>query len=318
MARAGRPVSILVYHPSEADLYAKLIQPGRHEVTLRVCGTPEAAAAAIEEAEVLYAWAFPPALLARARHLRWLQVMGAGVEWAMGPSLPRGVTVTRAPGIFGPWMVEYVLGWTLWVTQRMTTFLEARRERRWLRDVVPDRLRGKTMTVVGLGDIGRAVARAARALGVTVIGVSRSGRPTRGVHEVYTAAGLRRALAPADFVVVTVPLTPSTRGLIGRRELAAMRPTAWLMNIARGPVVDEGALLEALESRRIAGAILDVFDTEPLPAHHPLWQQPNVVITPHISGPSTPQEIAPVFNRNLLRYLAGQPLHHIVDRARGY
>jgi phosphoglycerate dehydrogenase-like enzyme len=106
--------------------------------------------------------------------------------------------------------------------------------------------------------------------------------------------------------------------MIGRRELRAMRPEAWLMNIARGPVVDEAALLDALQARRIGGAILDVFDTEPLPAHHPLWRFENVVITPHISGPSTPEELTPVFNRNLARYLAGQPLHHVVDRKRGY
>ena len=113
-------------------------------------------------------------------------------------------------------------------------------------------------------------------------------------------------------------MTPDTRGLIGADALAAMKPTAWLVNIARGAVVNEAALLEALEQRRIAGAILDVFATEPLPPHHPLWRMDNVVITPHISGPSTPEEITPVFNDNLARYLAGKPLHHVVDRMRGY
>jgi phosphoglycerate dehydrogenase-like enzyme len=129
---------------------------------------------------------------------------------------------------------------------------------------------------------------------------------------------LAQALAEADFVVLLLPLTPETRGLIGADALAAMRPTAWLVNIARGAVVDEGALLDALGQRRIAGAILDVFETEPLPPHHPLWRMDNVVITPHVSGPSTPEEIAPVFNDNLARYLAGRPLRHVVDRARGY
>jgi phosphoglycerate dehydrogenase-like enzyme len=148
--------------------------------------------------------------------------------------------------------------------------------------------------------------------------VSRSGRPVAGIERVYPARGLRTALRAADFVVVVLPLNDQTRGLIGAPELAAMRPTAWLINIGRGPVVDEGALIHALERRTIGGAILDVFAAEPLPAEHPLWRLPNVVITPHIAGPNIPEEIAPVFNENLARFLAGRPLRHAVDRTRGY
>jgi phosphoglycerate dehydrogenase-like enzyme len=118
--------------------------------------------------------------------------------------------------------------------------------------------------------------------------------------------------------VLTVPLTPATRGLIGARELAAMKPTAWLINVARGPVVDEPALVEALTARRIGGAILDVFDTEPLPPSHPFWTLDNVVVTPHISGPSVPIEIAPIFGENLRRHLSGRPLRFQVDPRRGY
>jgi phosphoglycerate dehydrogenase-like enzyme len=117
---------------------------------------------------------------------------------------------------------------------------------------------------------------------------------------------------------VLLPLTTETRGIIGAAALEAMKPSAWLINIARGAVVDESALLAALERKQIAGAVLDVFDREPLPPSHPLWKLDNVVVTPHISGPSTPDEIAPVFNDNLARYLAGRPLRHVVDRIRGY
>lgn len=317
MPRPARPVTVLVYDAVEAERYAHLLPPVRG-VTIRVARSREEAVAAIDEAEIAFAWKVPPDVWRHARRLRWLQAMGAGVDWAFVPTLPRTVVVTRAPGVFGPWMVEYVLGWCLWVTQRMAVFIEAQRERRWLRDVIPDRLGGRTLAVVGLGDIGRAIARGARALGMTVIGVSLSGRPLRGVKQVFTPDALRPALALADFAVLTVPLTRETRGLIGRRELMAMRPGAWLINVARGPVVDERALVEALQARRIGGAIVDVFGTEPLPAHHPLWRSPNAVITPHISGPSTPEELTPVFTRNLARYLAGQPLHHVVDRRRGY
>jgi phosphoglycerate dehydrogenase-like enzyme len=243
--------------------------------------------------------------------------MGAGVDWAL-PELPPAVLVTRAPGVFGAWMSEYVLGWCAWVTQRMEAYRAAQRDRRWIDAVLPQRLRGKTMTLVGVGDIGRAIARLARALGMRVIGVSRTGRRVPGLERVYRTAGLHRALAAADFAVLVVPLTPQTRRLIDAPALTAMRPEAWLINVARGPVVDEPALVQALRSRRIAGAILDVFDTEPLPDDHPLWGLDNVVVTPHISGPSTAEELTPIFNVNLARWLAGRPLAHVVDRTRGY
>jgi phosphoglycerate dehydrogenase-like enzyme len=216
-------------------------------------------------------------------------------------------------------MAEYVVGWCLWVTQRMAAYRVAQVRREWVQHVtVPERLAGKTLAIVGLGDIGRVVARAARGLGMRVVGVTRSGRPVAGVDRVLPRRALRGALGDADFVVLVVPLNDDTRGMIGAPELAAMRPTAWLLNIARGPIVDEPALLRALERRTIAGAILDVFAAEPLPATHPLWRLDNVVVTPHVAGPNVPEEIAHVFNDNLARYLAGRPLRHVVDRRRGY
>jgi len=313
------PSVVLVYHPDEAEVYARLLRPpGGHEVAVRVCATEAEAASVVGEVDVVYAWHFPPALYGKAPRLRWLQVMGAGVDWALVPELPSRVTVTRAPGIFGPWMSEYVLGWCAWVTQRMETYRAAQREQRWIGTVLPGRLRGKTLTLVGVGDIGREIARVARAVGLHVIGVSRSGERVPAVERVYRPGHLARALAAADFVVLVVPLTPKTRGLIDDAAFAVMRPDAWLLNIGRGAVVDEAALLRALQARRIAGAVLDVFPTEPLPADHPLWRLDNVVITPHVAGPSTSDEIAPVFNDNLARYLRGRPLQHVVDRGRGY
>lgn len=310
--------SILLYYPdpAEAQGYARLIKaPAPFSVA--VCSTPEEAEGHVAGAEILYAWNFPRRLLPRATRLRWVQNMGAGVERFMVPELPRRVMLTRVAGVFGPWMAEYVLGWCLWHTQRMELFRAQQRERRW-RPVDPLRLHGAELCIVGLGDIGRTIARAARSLGMRVSGVSQSGRKTPGAERVYRAREIRKALASADFVVLTVPLTPRTRGLIGTAELAVMKPSAWLVNIGRGPVVDEAALLEALAGKRLGGAILDVFDEEPLPAGHPLWGFENVVITPHISGPSTPGEIGPIFDDNLRRYLSGRPLRFLVDRRRGY
>jgi phosphoglycerate dehydrogenase-like enzyme len=311
--------TVLVYAPGagEARAYARLIRLPRRGLAVRVASAPRAAARAIGEAEILYGWGVPASLLGRAPRLRWIQSMGAGVERFLVPELPAGVVVTRAAGVFGPWMAEYTLGWCLWVTQRMEFFRSRQRARRWTY-APPGRLRGATLCVLGLGDIGRAIARLGRAFGMTVIGVSRSGRPAREADRVYGPAALRLALGRADFAVITLPLTPATRGLVGARELNAMKPGAWLVNIARGPIVDEEALVDALRRRRPGGAVLDVFGEEPLPAAHPLWSFDNAVITPHVAGPSTPEEIAPLFNDNLRRYLSGRPLRHVVDRRRGY
>jgi glyoxylate/hydroxypyruvate reductase A len=313
------PRIILVYNPwaREARTYADLIRRPRGGFVIRLASTPREAEGLIADAEVLYGWNVPGALLARARRLRWIQWMGAGVERLLVPELPPGVVVTRAAGIFGPWMAEYTLGWCLWVTQRMDTIRRQQQGRVW-KYVHPGRLRDSTLCVVGLGDIGRHIARAARAFGMRVVGVARTGRPVSSVERVYRPPALGKALGRADFAVVTVPLTPRTRGLIGARELACMKAGAWLLNIARGPVVDERALVAALRGRRLGGAVLDVFDEEPLPPGHPLWGLDNAVITPHVSGPSTPEEIAPIFNANLRRYAGGRRLLHVVDRRRGY
>jgi phosphoglycerate dehydrogenase-like enzyme len=318
MASARMPLEVLVYDPTDAARYAELIRAPRGRVTVRVASRPEEAAKHIATTDVLYAWKPPVQLYATAPRLHWLHAMGAGADWALVPELPKRVVVTRSPGVFGPWMAEYVLAWCLSVTQRMAAYRAAQARREWIQHEPPDRLAGKTIAIVGLGDIGRTVARAAAVMGMRVIGVTRSGRRVAGVERVYVRRELRRALAAADFVVLVVPLNDATRGMIGEAELAAMRESAWLINIGRGALVDDSALVRALQRRTIAGAVLDVFTTEPLPPAHPLWSLDNAVITPHISGPNLPEEIAPVFNDNLARYLSGRPLKHVVDRRRGY
>jgi phosphoglycerate dehydrogenase-like enzyme len=310
---------ILVYYPEARDAraYADLIRLPSRSFSVHVASTPEEAAGPAAEAEIFYCWGLPRRFLGQAKRLRWIQCMGAGVERLLVPELPAQVRITRAAGIFGPWMAEYSVGWCLWVTQRMRGFMASQRTRRW-EPVDPIPLRGQTLCVVGLGDIGRHIARAGRALGMRVVGVTRSGRGPREAERVYRTTARRSALARADFVVLTLPLCDDTRGLLGAAELGAMKTSAWLINIARGPIVDEAALLDALRGGRLGGAVLDVFDTEPLPSDHPFWGMDNVVVTPHISGPSTPREIGPIFADNLRRYVAGRPLRHQVDRTRGY
>ena len=318
-ARRRRP-GVLVYHPDGAEPYARFVNvPRGRDVAVHVASTEAEAAIHIAQVDAIYAWKLPPALFGKARRLRWVQVMGAGVDWVLeAPDLRRRVQVTRAPGIFGTWMSEYVMAWCGWVTQKTETYRAMQRERRWDDRVVPDKLRGRTLTLLGTGDIGGEIARVARAVGLHVVGVSRTGRRVPHVDRVHRMNNLHRALSAADFVVLVLPLTRTTRGVIDAAALAAMRPGAWLINIGRGALVDEAALLEALQSRRIAGAVLDVFATEPLPAGHPFWGMDNVAITPHISGPNIPEELALVFNDNLARFLDGRELHHVVDRKKGY
>ena len=235
--------TVLVYHADPR--YAELTRVPKRGALVCTAATPREAAEPIAEAEVLYAWKFPPQLYAKAGRLKWLQVMGAGVDWALVPELPAGVQITRAPGIFGPWMAEYVVAWCSWVTQRMRVYRDAQRQRRWLDHVLPDRLFGKTLTIVGLGDIGRDIARVARGLGMRVLGVTRRGRPVREAARVYPVSSMARALGEADFVVVLLPLTPETRGMLGEAEFRMMKPGAFFIGSSRGGIADDVALLKA-------------------------------------------------------------------------
>ena len=316
MPRQG-PVSVLVYHPEEAATYARLVRAPRGRVRVRVATTPAEAAPYLGEIDVLYTWGFPSDLLPHARRLRWVQVMGAGVDSFLDAPFPPKVILTRLEGVFGPWMTEYTFAWMLWGTQHVESLRTAQRSARW-EPIMPRLLRGRTLGLIGLGSTGRTIARAARAFSMRVIGLNRSGRRVPEVERVYRRPGVRELLRASDYVVLAAPLTPESRGIIGEAELRAMRPGAWLLNIGRGALVQEDALLRALRERWIAGAVLDVFLEEPLPPTHPFWEMPNVVVTPHISGPNDPAEIAPIFNDNLQRFLQGRPLRGRVDLRRGY
>jgi glyoxylate/hydroxypyruvate reductase A len=311
------PVSVLVYHPDEAQAYARLVRAPRGQVRLRVAATPETAMPFVEEMDVLYTWGFPTEFLPLAKRLKWIQVMGAGVNAFLDTPFPPKVVLTRVEGIFGPWMAEYAFGWLLWASQRTEALRTHQRLRRW-EPINPVLLRGKTLGVVGVGSIGRVIATVGRALQMRVIGLSRTGRRVPECDRVYRRPAFHEFLASSDYVVMVAPLTPETRGMLGEPELHAMKPEAWLVNVGRGPLIQEPALVRALQERWIAGAVLDVFAEEPLPAEHPLWGMPNVVVTPHISGPSLPDEIAPIFNENLRRFLTGRPLRGKVDIRRGY
>lgn len=281
---------------------------------------PEFFAKVIGEAEILYTYRFPHEHLAKAKRLRWIQGTGAGADQMMPfEDLPPGVLVTNAAGINAEIMADFAIALVLALHLNLRRYVDQQRERLWKR-VLAEPLTGKTLAVIGLGRIGKGVARRAKAMGMRVVGTRWSAAPVADVDAVYPPEELHRALGEADYIVLTVPLTPVTLHLIDAKALEAMRPTAYLVNVSRGRVVDEAALVEALRGRRIAGAALDVFAVEPLPGESPLWGLDNVILTPHIGGDMKDfsQRSARLFCENLGRYLRGEPLLNVVDLARGY
>lgn len=239
------------------------------------------------------------------------------------PLLRAGVSVTTVSGIHAVPIGEYVLGAMLAFAKGLPRAAKAQAERRW-QPYPAEELLGKTVGIIGLGAIGGKVAELTRALGMRVLAVKRTAKfretGVSGVDELMPVTDLPYLLSESDYVVVSVPLTPDSRGMIGESELRSMRPSAVIINIARGAVIDEAALVRALNQGQIAGAALDVFDQEPLPTESELWLMDNVIVTPHVSG-GTPRymELAMnVFAANLRRYLAGEPLRNVVDVERGY
>lgn len=281
----------------------------------------------LEQAEVLLLGAVPASVLdhlvARAPRLRWIHSASAGVDRVTTSAVrERGLTVTNARGVFSKPIAEYVVMMALAIARRLPQLLELQRERTW------QPLRGRelselTIGIVGYGDIGKEVARLLEPFGCRVIATRR--HPDRGPGEgsrveMYGLDQLNEVLRQSDIVVVAAPLTDETAGLIGAEQLGEMRETAWLINIARGRLIDELALRRALESGWIGGAVLDVFSEEPLSPESPLYRTPNLVITPHTSWASNrvAERTVDLFVENLKRDRAGEPLRNVVDLEAGY
>jgi phosphoglycerate dehydrogenase-like enzyme len=249
--------------------------------------------------------------------LRWFHTFSAGVDSPVFQVLiDRGTLLTNSSGASAPSIAQYVLAMMLYRTKRIEEWREGQRRHAWER-VAASELTGQTAGIVGTGAIGGEVARLAQAFGMRVLGVRRSGKPARHVDEMLPMRRLPALLKRSDFVVLACPLTKETQGLIDERELRAMKPTATLINVARGRVVDEPALVRALREGWIAGACLDVFHMEPLPPDSPLWDMPNVVVTPHNSGfsPLNMERSMAIFLDNLARFAAGKKLRNLVTQA---
>lgn len=264
------------------------------------------------------------AFLALAPDLRWIQTSSAGVDGICTDTLRArpDIVLTAARGIHGEQMAEHTLALILALTRSLPTFLRQQARREWKRHTLPE-MRGRRLLVVGYGTIGRSIARLAGAVGLVVTGVRRKGDPGGTDSDGVRVVGIDRMdeeLALSDYVVVTLPLTEQTRGSFDAARFARMRPGAFFVNVGRGPVVDEAALVHALSQGPLGGAALDVFGEEPLPPQSPLWDMPNVIVTPHVAAASPRyfEQVMHVFADNLGRFLEGEPLRHRVDTGLGY
>lgn len=325
---------MVVVHGPDADRPSGLAAVAE-AAEVRYAASPDDLRAALRGAQVAFVTNFRWVKLREAwpdaRDLQWIHGAGAGVDPLLFPELVRSpVVVTNSRGIFDRAMAEYVLGFMLAFAKDLPLTLDLQRRREW-RHRESERLDGRTVVVVGAGSIGREIGRLLRAAGMRVLGVARrpravgdpagsAGSPDAAFERVVGIDDLHAVLPDADYVVLSMPLTAETRGLFGAAALAKMKPTARLVNVGRGAVVDEAALVDALRSRRIAGAALDVFTGEPLPADHPFWDLPGVIVSPHMSGDFVgwPAAVSALFVENFRRWRAGEPLLNIVDKERGY
>ncbi|MCC6472486.1 MAG: D-2-hydroxyacid dehydrogenase [Burkholderiales bacterium] len=274
----------------------------------------------LARADLLVCWPPPAGLLARMPRLVWIQTPSAGVEgWLARSDLREGITLTCARGIHRVQMPENILGALFHITKHYAEHVASQRERRWRR-VVSEPLAGKTLGILGVGAIGAELARKAAALELRVIGVRQSGAAVPHVERVYPPRAMDEVLRQADFVLLLLPLTAQTEHLMNTQRLSAMKPSAWLLNFARGALIVDADLIEAVRTGVIAGAVLDAFREEPLPASHPFWTTEGILVLPHIGGghPQRDRIVAELFAQNLRRFVCGEPLSMAVDRAKGY
>jgi phosphoglycerate dehydrogenase-like enzyme len=303
-----------------------LEQIGRLAPDLRIAVTNQRAEIeALLGSVVIAAGSVPPDLVVRAPALRWYQQWGAGADWLLRypQAVEQEFVLTSASGVHAVPISEQIIGALLMFARGMHRAVRAQTRREWWRPPQDElfELPGKTMLIIGVGAIGARTAELAGALGMRVEGLRRNpDRPVPGVAALYGPDRLHERLGQADVVVLTVPLSAETRGMIGPAELRVMRPGAYLINIGRGGTVDEPALVQALSEGRLAGAALDVFAEEPLPAESPLWSLEQVILTAHYAGatPHYDERALAIFLDNLGRFQAGEPLRNLVDKARGY
>jgi phosphoglycerate dehydrogenase-like enzyme len=320
------PISVVVHAACPGPL-AETVRARHSDVRVTTCDSYACLPAVLEadRPHVVFTIrfagtrSFPASALVGAGGPRWIAVGGSGVDH-LGQWDDARTTVTNSAGVAADMMAEYVMAAALYFRLDVPGLETDKSLRHWRRDRVLRPLRGGTALIVGLGRTGHAVAARARAFGMCIIGVRATPRPTPGVDEIHPPEHLPALWGSADLVAICVPLVPGTRGLVSAAAIAAMKKDAILVDVSRGGVSDCCALASALRAGRLAGAALDVFETEPLPIDHPLWQAPRMMISPHCSSVFRGWEQATIamFCDNLRRWKDGEPLENVVDPRRGY
>lgn len=280
----------------------------------------QASAEQLARTEILLARQAPPGLLAQMPRLRWIQAITTGVEhWVSRPDLRPGLALSCARGTHRVPMPENILAALFHLTKPYAQASLDQRERRWVKRV-SEPLAGKTLGILGLGEIGRELAKKASALELRVIGTRRAPGPVPAVDAIYPPEATDTVLAQSDFVLLLLPLTPETENIMNAARFRAMRSSAYLLNFGRGALVVDADLVEAVRAKTIAGAVLDVYRREPLPAEHAFWGTEGITVLPHIGGLAVDRDevVAAMFADNMRRFLAGEQLLALVDRARGY
>jgi phosphoglycerate dehydrogenase-like enzyme len=298
----------------DADAYLEHLE-NREAAT--ACRSPAEARASYAGEKVVFV---DPASIARALPdmpgVEWVQSTWAGVTPLLEVDR-RDYVLTNVRDIFGPQMSEYVFGYLLAHELRIASRAEAQRDHAWL-DEPSGRLEGKRIGIMGTGSIGCAVAQTARGFEMSVVGLSRSGLMHEKFDDVLPVGRVQEFLAGLDYLVSVLPDTAATTGLLDAGAFECLPDYCYVINVGRGNVIDDAALVDALRSGRLAGATLDVFDEEPLPDDSPLWDAPNLNITAHIASISDPALVAPIFDENYRRYCSGEPLNYVVDFDAGY
>ncbi len=270
--------------------------------------------------EAMLALAAPPGLLPTMTKLRWIQGLTAGIEsWLALPDLPPALALSSARGTHRESMPENILGALFHIAKPFAAIVDDNKAATWTRRMATP-LNDSTLGILGLGAIGQDLARMASSIGMRVIGTRRTPGDLPGVERVYAPEQTADVLAQADYVVLLLPSTPSTDNSVNAALLAQMKKGAWLLNFGRGALIVDADLIAAVESGHLAGAILDVFRTEPLPKEHPFWAAKGIMVLPHIGGghPERDKTVAKLFVDNLARFLDGKKLRELVDRAAGY
>jgi phosphoglycerate dehydrogenase-like enzyme len=315
---------ILRFPPSVQQQYFDGTRAAVPEANLIMTGSPDEAEPHLSDADVIVT--FGPMLgdrsehlFGRAKKLKLVQSLGTGVDNIVDvPTLNGNVIVTKLHGIHGAPVSEAAIISMLALARDFPQYVRHQDSATWTRPRPPALLHGKTAAILGVGSISEALAPRLQALGMKVIGITSAPREVPGFDLIVPRSELLRVLPEVDHLIILTPLNDETRNAVGDTEFAALKPSAYLTNLARGGVVDEHALLRALEDGRIAGAALDVFATEPLPPEHPFWRMANVIVTPHVGGfnEDYPKAALPVLTENLKRFMAGErrDLINIVER----